>query len=974
MSASFRPLSRRTLPCAIAMLLCGPAMGQQAAPAPAQNKDDDKAKTLDAVTVTGSRIKRAEIEGPAPVTVITGEQIRKEGFSTAYEALLTLTGNTAVSDDSGWGQSDVNSSKIDLRGLGPGRTLQLINGHRVADYPMPAGGKSNFANYNNIPSGIIDRIEILSGSASAIYGSDAMGGVVNIITKKKFEGQQLRVKYGEATRGGSDNLDVVFSGGLSGTNWNVVYNLQHFDRGVLMAKSRPFMDDEGDKDYEKTWDPGERHYNQARLDYYPGIRLSNTEVTLSPTSLNPRIAPPPGACDRFGDLLFETHRYAYDRNSGVGTDAGAYCAQRVFYEWNLRTGSKDDSAYVYGDYDFSDTLKGWASATVWKSTGSQAAFPPQYSSPEYWDANAQGSRSFTRVLSSREVGGQDNLLTQSEELSIDVSAGLSGKMFGDRFDWDLMIDRAQYSIKEDFPVIDPATSNRFFLGPRLGTYAHPTKGDLPIYAPDYDGRLWTPLSRENVSEFYRTGRKKARSWLSQATFTVSGDLFEGWAGPVGFAGALEAARQGYKLTPDPRTLGADAIWQTPFGNVETGGGDRSRYAAGVEFSIPLAKSLLLNVAGRYDKYDAVSSDAATTYQVGLEWRPFDNLLVRGSYGTAFRAPDMHFVYADPSQRIVDYIDLVPCYQSGRSAVDCGRQTAGDPYYLDDYRAVRQGARDLKYEEGESLSAGFVWDAFEGFSISADYWRIRIDNLIDDISANQTVEDDAWCRTGLMPNGLPRTSPVSPETCAVLARRIVRDANGRIAYVEEGPINRTETRTSGVDLSATYSFNTAIGRFAFALDHTYLLTYETRQYPQDPLDDQQPTRQRSKLNLRASWNYRDWDATLFMTQKSGGRVNNWNGCRRFADGYMPSSSNDCVDTDTNSPTFGQRTERVYGRRPTPRYVSGSVGYQINDALKLNVYVNNVFDKIYRDNWCGGFSFCVDDPVGREVAAEVVYKFD
>jgi len=132
-----------------------------------ESASDGKAKNLDTVTVTGSRIKRSEIEGPAPVTVISADQMRKEGFATVYDALQTITAALGpVQNDYDWGQSSVNAYPINLRNLGPGRSLLLINGHRVADYPMPYQGKSNFANFNNIPTGIVERIEILAGSAS----------------------------------------------------------------------------------------------------------------------------------------------------------------------------------------------------------------------------------------------------------------------------------------------------------------------------------------------------------------------------------------------------------------------------------------------------------------------------------------------------------------------------------------------------------------------------------------------------------------------------------------------------------------------------------------------------------------------------------------------------------------------------------------------------------------------------------------
>ena len=948
-------------------------------------EQNEKARTLDAVTVTGSRIKRASIEGPAPVTIITGEQMKKEGFATVYDALQTLTeaiGN--VQNDYDWGQSSVNAYPLNLRNLGPGRSLLLINGHRVADYPMPYQGKSNFANYNNIPSGIVERIEVLAGSASAIYGSDAMAGVVNVVLKENYDGQQVRLKYGEATRGGRENLDAVFSGGVTGDNWSLVYNLQHFDRGVLLAKDRPFMDEEADKDPIMR-SPLENHYNMGWTTPYPGLRLRQpgTIDSLPGTGNVTRpVAPPPGACDQYGDLYYLFTYRGYDRNTGAESTGGSICAQRVFQNWALRTGSKDDSGYIRGTYDFNDNLQGWAALGVWRSTGDFNTFIDGFGSPNFWDPRATdlatgaaggAPRNFLKFISPQEMGGEDAILTKSKELAVDFSAGLTGTI-ADRFDWEASIGRAEYEVRETFPTLNQGDMFDFFMGPQLGTAAN----GMPIYTPDYN-KLWNPLSPDDVAGFARRGEKKAESWLTQAQFTISGDLFEGWAGPIAFAGVVEAARQGYKLTPDPKTLNQDEDgWYTPFGNIEQGGGNRNRYAVGAEFRVPLLDSLTANVAGRYDKYDAVRSGAKPTYQAGLEWRPFSNLLVRGSYGTSFRAPDMHYVYALASSGIEDFTDYAACADGGRIAGGCPRDT----YKIEDATVERGGTPDLKYEEGESYTFGFVWDVFTNFSLSADYWDIAIDNIINDISADDLLKTEAYCtRNGFTPDGVPLAVPPSAEWCAEAIRRINRSGPANVAgnvTIGINPINRAETQVSGVDVSARYALpDTNLGNWNFNLNYTNLLSYKERGFVTDPLVDTRKNQNpRTKITASVNWNWEKWNATLLMYQKSGGRDNRWGGCEPLADGYntmTPINDETCVDNEPGSISFGETSARHYERREPRRYFNGSVGYQINEAWKLNLYVSNIFDKIYRDKWCGDFAFCVDDPVGREVSGEVIFKF-
>lgn len=974
-----------TLACALALALCTPAVFAQEAPAPqqqsTQDQDADKADTktreLDTVTVTGSRIRRAEMEGPAPVTVITGEQMRKEGFATVYDALQTITaaiGN--VVQDYQWGQTAVNAYPLNLRNLGPGRSLLLINGHRVADYPMPYQGKSNFANYNNIPTGIVERIEVLSGSASAIYGSDAMGGVVNVILKESADAQTLRMKLGESTRGGRNTADVVLSGGASGDRWNVVYNLQHFDRATLLAKDRDFMDSEDDRDY-LTWPVAERHYGIAKAIPYPGLYLRDQD-NPGPTGRT-YLAPPAGACEQYGDLYYRAERLGYDRNSGTEYHDGEYCAQRVWSNWALRTGSKDDSAYVRGSFDFTDSLQGWAAVGLWRTTGGFNTFLDGFGSGDYWDPTANdgagGTRYFLKFLSPQEMGGQENVMTLSKELAWDASVGLNGT-FGERFDWEASVGRAEYEVKEDFPTLNQGDMFDYFMGPQLGT----TDDGMPIYAPDY-GKLWNPVPAGDVATFARRGHKKARSWLSQASFTVSGDLFEGWAGPIGFAGVLEAGKQGYKLTPDPKTLECDAdCWYTPFGNIEQGGGERNHYAAGVEFRVPLLKQLTASLAGRYDKYDAVRDGAKNTWQAGLEWRPLSNLLVRGSYGTSFRAPDMHYVYALASSGISDFTDYAACYEAGWPNQQCPR----DDFKIEDATVNRGGTTDLKYEEGESYTAGIVWDAFENFSVSLDYWDVKIEQLIDDIDADQLLRDEAYCQYGFDPDGKVRAVEPTAEWCGEVGRRIHRTAGvpGSVAgsvTLDINPINRAETHVSGIDFTSRYRLpGTRTGDWSFGLDYTNMLKYEERRFVTEPLvDTRKDQSPRTRITASVNWAWEKWNATLMMYQKSGGKVNNWGGCMPLADGNTALTRIDdqiCRDTDEASPTYGETSDRVYGRREPRRYFNGSVGYQFTDDLKFNFYVSNIFDKIYGDKWCGDFAYCIDDPVGREVAAEIVMKFN
>ncbi|MBM7093443.1 TonB-dependent receptor plug domain-containing protein, partial [Streptomyces sp. S12] len=180
-----------------------------------------------------------------------------------------------------------NGSPVNLRGLGPGRTLLLINGRRAADYPFPYNGQSNFQNFGNIPSAAVDRIEILSGGASAIYGSDAVAGVINVVLKTNFNGDKLTVRGGTTTTGGGDFGDVQWVGGRSGDNWSVTYALEYFADEPVWAFQRSFMDSADDNPLPTP----ELGVNQPTA----SIRLNRPG-----SAAGSYIAPPPGTCDRFG--------------------------------------------------------------------------------------------------------------------------------------------------------------------------------------------------------------------------------------------------------------------------------------------------------------------------------------------------------------------------------------------------------------------------------------------------------------------------------------------------------------------------------------------------------------------------------------------------------------------------------------------------------------------------------------------------
>ena len=901
-----------------------------------------QATNLEKVTVTGSRISRTEIEGPSPVTIISSAQIEREGFNTVFDALQTITqASGSTQNEIFQGGFTPNASVINLRGLGPGRTLLLINGRRAADYPLPYNGQSNFANFGNIPAAAVDRIEILAGGASAIYGSDAVAGVVNVILKTNYEGDLVKLRGSTTSQGGRDRGDLQWIGGRTGDNWSLTYAFEYFSSEPLYAYQRDFMDSSLDNPLAPN---------------FVGIQPTGTMRVRRRTgsSAGSYFAPPAGACEQLGD---EWVRWNYRSASSTGaiTNLGQACGsfKDVAYQ-TIDNGNNDLSGYAYGTYDFDNGMQAWGSLQAWKSEAKYGA------GTQFWAGRTVGALWYDsgfgalvdaqRVFTPQEAGGIQNLLAKNDERSYDLAFGLRGN-FGERFDWDLTLSRAEYDITVDRPRLQSNLVNDYFLGTQQGTRV--VNGvTYPVYTLNQN-RYYSALTPEQFAAINTTVKTEAESFVNQASFVVSGDLFELPAGPLGFAAVLEASQQEYDLTADPRILPGYTGIDRPYNLTGTGGGgERNRYALGVEFSAPIFDSLKASVAGRFDKYDDVTAvDDAKTWNAGLEWRPLDNLLFRGSYSTSFRAPDMHYVFAERSGSFSSILDTRRCLESGRATAQC---TASDPTTNYTAFGVRQGTTDLTEETGNSWTAGVVWDIMDGLSLSADYYEIELEDAVADITAAYILDGEAGCVTGLTRTRQPFTLGAPGSAfCNDMLSRVSRLSapgtpnDGQITEIRRGPINRAFQSVAGIDATMDYRLDTnRLGDFRFQLNYSHTLEQKTSQFKGDPILDYRDNLTnfdfRSRIRATTTWAKNDWQAAIFMLRY--GSLPNW-----------------------------QETGRI-----APYFVwNTSVGKKVTEDLQVNLYVNNVFDKTHpKDDGFNNYPYFwrAYSPIGREVALELQYKFD
>ncbi|MEP6908198.1 MAG: TonB-dependent receptor [Pseudoxanthomonas sp.] len=857
---------------------------------------------LQTVQVTGSRIPRAQIEGPAPVTVITAEQIKSAGFTNVPDVLRSLSqnsGSTQGQQNTTGAQSTPGAQAVDLRGLGPNHTLVLVNGRRIADFPLPLSGKSNFTDVGNIPLGMIDRIEVLTGSASAVYGSDAMAGVINFILKKSTDGTTIDYRYGDTSRGGGESHRLTLTTGFERGDFSGILGVELLDKRPLWGFER------GNQDSTLDAPTSRRRLPRLTAQIYD----QDDDVNIAPAD----------DCAAMAGLNEGTTELAEDRYGEPYCGSERGIAYRTIQ--NQRKG-----ANVYGsfEYRFSDTLSAFADIQLGRqevkllsgTNGNDVVSDQmgwEFHDPASTDNNDKvfynavtgHYETWSRQFSPEEIGGLGNRMNTTTQKTLAVTTGLKG-LFADAWNWEAAYNHSQYEADVAMPRIRAAVANRLFLGERQGYDAD----GYAIFSPDPQ-RLFTPLTPAEFATIGAMSTFHPKAQNDNLSFTVDTPaLFTMPAGDVGFAGALEYGTQSYRINPDPLALTPDAYYGARYGD---GHGDRDRWSVAGELRVPLASTLQASLAGRYDRYSyGNQSPGKFTYSMGLEWRPIDTLLVRGSYGTGFRAPDMHYLFAGDDFYRQGSTDYFQCRTAEPDATDgyCYDDGSYDINTLDVY----SGNTDLDVETSKSFSAGLVWSPSANFDIAVDYYKISVSNQVQTQSREQLRIDEANCRLGTSDSGA--SFDINSPSCVDAIARVMRTSGGDITSVRFGPINIANEETSGIDTTATYRVQTA-NAGDFRLNGTYTWTHRhTRQkYPGDPTEDMldvsfsDTTLPRTKGNLGVSWDRGALGASVFGNYL--GRVANYDN-----------------DAWTGA---------------TWRF-NAAARYDINDHLRVSLTINNLLDKL------------------------------
>ena len=614
------------------------------------DNDSDLDEDENKVVITGSRIKRTDVEGVTPVTIITAEDIKRQGHANVYEAIRNLTANTGgVLDEQQTNSFTAAAQAVNLRGFGPGRTLVLLNGNRLPTNPKPYGGEDNFVNLALIPTTAVDRVEYLSSGGAAIYGSDAIAGVINIVLRDDYEGTQISARYTDTKDGGGETYRLNLMGGFSGNDYSFNYGFEIDKRTGLFGRDRDWLDEVTDSPAEDPWLVNDRDILVA----YPFGRNGLPNWSYQD--------PGAAACDT-------NPNFEYSDRPGRGN----FCGHDSTGDKALRAPRDRMNAFANFTYQLNSDHEFFVNALAWNSEADAELF---YTS--WWqqvsvveDITAANPTwlydlYYQRTFAPEEVPNEQAF----DESAYVVNFGFDGSLT-DELDYKLALSFTDYDYKESiarfsqlgglmtFFGVDGNDPNRNRLLDSWNTYLlQPSDLAADGYTSLNGLNMYNYFNNGELNDSYGLSTADGGSYARSVSFEVSGDIAETEAGLISFAAVVEWNQQGYNLDIDPVTDAGEYVGWSGVG----GRGDRDHYAIGAEFLIPLTDQLEATVAARYDDYqDDSEVGGSPTYQLGLSWRPNDDFLVRAAYGTTFRAPDLHRLFADNNQFFGSTTDYYAC--------------------------------------------------------------------------------------------------------------------------------------------------------------------------------------------------------------------------------------------------------------------------------------------------------------------------
>ncbi|MEX2962897.1 TonB-dependent receptor [Microbulbifer sp. TYP-18] len=856
----------------------------------------EDAQLVEEVIVTGSRIKRADLESSSPVTVLTAEEMQATGITDVGDLLQRLPAMSGSPIGTTTNNGGNGSVQVDLRGLGPIRTLTLVNGKRTVD-----GG-----DYQTIPAVMIERVEILKDGASATYGADAVAGVVNIITKKNFNGVKLEIQNSDSFETDAGAQDSVsFIAGKSFDGGNVTFGAEYVKQEEIYQTDTPwdffqnsyfiYPDAAG---FEREGPTGGFAIGSSRI---PEGRLTSGElVQRLNADGDPLFLDSEGATTttNTGNPAFRNRIWMNPGNGLTEFDGRTYNYAPVNY---IQTPYERINVFTEANFDITDNVQFYSEFRANLRSSSQELAPQPYNSPTdpgyngsyipidpltgdplrevnvgtaaepdyvYTDDQALGRvvnpisfsgisvDNFYNTLGHPVTDARRRIVETSrrfeqEVLQFQAVAGLTGSFA--EWDWEVSYNKGfRERTDQDFGQ---------FFGPNLRNALGPSAdldgdGTPECYTDVSDSSTLIPgcvpldlfsgaggITDEMLSYVGIVAVDAFTTDQDQFNASIAGELFQLPAGPLGAAFGYEYRREHFVSAPDSSKVLGEITGNTGAGT-EGGYTTNSLFA---EFLAPLydngTQSIDVSLGLRWDDYSTFGND--TVYQLGLEAQIADGLRFRATQGQVFRAPSISELFAGQVDAFPQYSD--PCGPNDFSSSPFCDRVA--PQQLDTQVLARQGGNpDLEAETGDTFTAGFVITPelpFGDLSITLDYWQTEMDNLISSLGV-QFILDDCY-QSG------------NASACDLVTRR----ADYSVAQILDASLNVASLTAKGVDVEARYGFDTDFGRFETSLLWVRQLENSRVAFPGDEVEEQVGTMSENgdvyaedKANYSINWYWND----------------------------------------------------------------------------------------------------------------------
>ena len=784
------------------------------------------------VDVTGSNIKRIEGEGALPVQVISRDEITRSGATSAMEIMNLISANNSagnVSLGNVIGATTFSNQTASLRGLGGSSTLVLVNGHRLGAFAGAISGAEG-VNLATIPFAAIDRVEVLKDGASAVYGSDAIGGVINFIMKQDFTGVDATAYYGAPTRsGGGDQYQLyatVGYGDLSKDKYNAFLSVNYSEQKPLNQNDRNF----------------------SNSSYIPSAGINGTSGQTFPGFIYN-----PATGDGLGNPGFPNcapsivvgSRCRYDPSAVDGVESipdnkqfnlfgsGRYQINNDWQAYITGLYSKQETRFIIQPTPLSDQIFTTATASGDSAIIIQPNtpyYPHDFAAAHGVDGQPLGVRYRCVVCGLRDQ-------TDTYE-AYQIIAGAKGTAWN--WDFDGSFNYGQNTIKEQ-------SNGGFFrytqIVPLLNT------GVVNLFGP-------TSAASQAAVDALKFTDQALSGKLNGYGVDLKGstDIYKMDAGPLALALGMQAGHETLTQTFNELLFVGDITGYG--GNNKNIDHDRTVWAVFGELNIPILKNLEANVAVRYDHYSDFGS--TTNPKISLRYQPVPQLLLRGSWGTGFLAPSLYqlFTPQTPGLTNTGQSDPLRCPNpddpSQVNNVDCNTQ----------FVATFGGNPSLKPEKSNQTTIGAVWEPANGISIGADWFYIDLKDLVSNGIAIATILDPATQAQFADQVTRAATCPVSPYAPP--------GAPCQITAINQTFVNLGRVKIQGIDVDARFSTPaTDFGRFRALITGTYYIEYETQNIDGSWSGSVSNAFQavatgitpRWKSYAALTWDYGPWTATL-----------------------------------------------------------------------------------------------------------------